>query len=372
MADVSFEDRSQRRPHSRTAATSAAHSFDDAISLGTRQQYTGYEEPTLDPSHPRPWHSPMTGLSVKLWRQLLGLNPFKGSYFGLYATIEHTKDKALVVLGIICAIAAGVPLPIIGVIFGEIISAFPPDEEELLLRIRQLLGVAVAYFVVTTTYTICFGLLGDKIAIGLRQKLLRSLLQLEQAYIDTREIDINSLLTDKIDTIQVGTSEKVGIFMQSMSYFFAAFIVGFILNAKLTGILLAAVIPTMSMVIFFGSRTTSQLTRRLAECNEQANALVESALRSVKIVQAFDMIDRMCKSHHERLYVSSKVGVRKAIVAALELGGAYFTAYAANGLAFYVGSQMADADGGNAGTIYAVVFLILDASFVVGQFAPFL
>lgn len=156
-----------------------------------------------------------------------------------------------------------------------------------------------------------------------------------------------------------------------MSYFFAAFTVGFILNAKLTGILLAAVIPTMCFIVFFGSRSTSQLTRRLAECNEQASALVESALRSVKIVQAFDMVDRMCRSHHERLQYSSKVGVRKAIVAALELGGAYFTAYAANGLAFYVGSQMAD-DGGNAGTIYAVVFLILDASFVVGQFAPFL
>ena len=164
----------------------------------------------------------------------------------------------------------------------------------------------------------------------------------------------------------------VGIFIQSMSYFFAAFTVGFILNAKLTGILLAAVIPTMSLVVFFGSRTTSQLTRKLAEYNEQANAVVESALRSVKIVQAFNMVDRMCGSHHDRLQVSSRVGVRKAIVAALELGGAYFTAYAANGLAFYVGSQMADADGGNAGTIYAVVFLILDASFVVGQFAPFL
>lgn len=152
----------------------------------------------------------MTGFSTKLWRQLLGLNPFKGSYFGLYGSIEDTRDRALAALGAICAIAAGIPLPIIGVIFGEIISAFPPDEAELLLRIKQLLGVAVAYFAVTTIYTICFGLVGDKIAIALRQRLLDSLLRAEQAYIDTRDIDINSLLTDKIDTIQVGTSEKVG------------------------------------------------------------------------------------------------------------------------------------------------------------------
>jgi ABC-type multidrug transport system fused ATPase/permease subunit len=66
--------------------------------------------------------------------------------------------------------------------------------------------------------------------------------------------------------------------------------------------------------------------------------------------------------------------LRKAIVAAIELGGTFFTAYAANALAFYVGSRMAASGDlkGDAGTIYAVVFLILDASFVVGQFAPFL
>lgn len=391
MADQLPDTISPPRPPSRTTAASAAFSLDDGRSFATRQQYTGFEEPTLDPSHPRTWHSPMSGISVKLWRQLLGLNPLKGSYFGLYGSLEDTRSKSLVLLGAICAVAAGVPLPIIGVIFGEIISEFPPSESELLLRIKQLLGVAVAYFAVTTTYTICFGLVADKIAIGLRQKLLSSLLGLEQAYIDTRELDVNSMLTDKIDTIQVGTSEKVGtsqslntanqgvrvltsqgIFIQSMSYFFAAFTVGFVLNAKLTGILLAAVIPTMCLVVFFGSRTTSRLTRQLADCNEKANAIVESALRSVKIVQAFEMIDRMCTTHHEHLQTSSKIGVRKAVVAALELGGAYFTAYAANGLAFYVGSQMAESDGGNAGTIYAVVFLILDASFVVGAFAPFL
>jgi len=57
----------------------------------------------------------MIGLSMKLWRQLLGLNPFKGSYFGLYASIENRRDKVLAACGVIFAIAAGVPLPLIGV-----------------------------------------------------------------------------------------------------------------------------------------------------------------------------------------------------------------------------------------------------------------
>jgi ATP-binding cassette, subfamily B (MDR/TAP), member 1 len=48
--------------------------------------------------------------------------------------------------------------------------------------------------------------------------------------------------------------------------------------------------------------------------------------------------------------------------------------YAANALAFWQGSQIVKSDrsSGGAGTIYAIVFLILDASFVIGQAGPFI
>lgn len=259
-------------------------------------------------------------------------------------------------------------------IFGKIISSFPPDEHELQTRIAELLGVAVAYFCVTSAYTIFFSRSGERIAIRLRQQLFNALIYVDQAYLDVNDLDYNGLLRDRIDTIQVGCSEKVGIFLQSISYFVSAFTVGFILNAKLTGILFAAVIPAMVIVVFSGSRVISRYTSQITKCTERANATTFGALRGVQIVQAYSLIENICRSHREQLDTSSRLAVRKAIASALELGGAYFVAYAANGLAFYVGSRMAalDAAGGTSGTIYAVVFLILDASFVVGQFAPFL
>lgn len=261
-----------------------------------------------------------------------------------------------------------------GVIFGKIISSFPPDEHELRLYITQLLGVAVGYFVVTSAYTTFFSRTGERIAIHLRERLLRRLLYADQAYLDVQDLDYNAILRDNIDTIQVGCSEKVGIFLQSISYFVAAFTVGFILSAKLTGILFAAVIPSMVFVVAFGSTWISKFTKLASTYTEKANATALSALRSIQVVQAYGMIEQVSKSHREHLKESSRIGLRKAIASALQLGGAFFIAYSANGLAFYVGSKMAAAGaaGGSSGTIYAVVFLILDASFVVGQFAPFL
>jgi hypothetical protein len=79
----------------------------------TDEQTTGLEDTTLNPGAPRPWHTPMSTISMRLWRQLLGLNPFKGSYFGLYATLEGVGDRTIASCGVLFAIAAGVPLPII-------------------------------------------------------------------------------------------------------------------------------------------------------------------------------------------------------------------------------------------------------------------
>lgn len=227
---------------------------------------------------------------------------------------------------------------------------------------------------VTSAYTTFFSRTGERIAIHLRERLLRRLLYAEQAYLDVQGLDYNGLLRDSIDTIQVGCSEKVGIFLQSMSYFVAAFTVGFILNAKLTGVLFAAVIPSMILVVALGSTWISKFTKLANNQTEKANATALSALRAIQVVQAYGMIEQVSKSHRGHLDESSRVGLKKAIASALELGGAYFIAYSANGLAFYMGSKMAAAgeEGGSSGTIYAVVFLILDASFVVGQFAPFL
>jgi ATP-binding cassette subfamily B (MDR/TAP) protein 1 len=325
---------------------------------------------TLDPAHPRELKPAQGALTKQVYQQLLGLNPFKSSFLSLYRNLEARGECSTAIVGALLAAAAGVPLPIMFVIFGQIVNSFPPPEDELRVRIGQLLGVAAAYFVITTIYMSCFGRVGEKIAINLREKLLRCLLSLDQGYYDTHDLDVTSLLTAKIETIQVGTSEKVGIFIQSLSYFIAAFIVGFILNAKLTGILLAAVIPAMVIIVATGSAWISRLSKRMTTCTEQANGVLESALRSVKVVQAFGFEDSIGRQHLVHLQESAVSGTRKAIVAASVLGLMYFVAYAANGLAFYVGSGMAQ--NGGAGTIYAVCLLILDASFVVGQFAPFL
>jgi ATP-binding cassette subfamily B (MDR/TAP) protein 1 len=342
-------------------------------SMANIEAERNFETTTLNSAQPRSWHTEFVFVSRKLIQQILGKNPFKSSYLDLFKLVNDAKSKAILWAGILLAIAAGTPLPIIGYIFGQIITSFPPPEDVLRERLYQLVGVACGYFIVTTGYAISWGLTGERISRRFRETLVERLLGLEQAYFDIKDPDITNLLTEKIEAIQIGTSEKVGIFIQSISYFVAAFVVGFILNAKLTGILFAAVIPLMALIVIVGSSRIAKYTKAATEYTEAAGRIAESAIHAVKVVQAFGMADNLSKEHYRLLKLSARYAIRKSISAALMLGLVYFTAYSANALAFWEGSRIAAETGSNnAGTVYAVVFLIIDASFVVGQFGPFL
>ncbi|KAF2843130.1 P-loop containing nucleoside triphosphate hydrolase protein [Patellaria atrata CBS 101060] len=330
---------------------------------------------SLSTTQPRTWRNEVAAVPKSFIRQILGLNPFKTSYFTLYRPVKSVKLRLILFCGILFSVAAGIPLPLIGVIFGKIIDNFPPEEHELQTRIAQLLGVACAYFVVTWGWAVCWGTIGEMVSRNLREALVEKVLGMEQAFFDVEAPDITTVLTEKTQTIQLGTSEKVGLFLQSISYFVAAFTVGFILNAKLTGILLAAVIPAMIVVVCLGTHQVSSFSKKASHSSEKASGIAESSIRAVQVVQAFGASDTLATDHLESLESSTSIGIRKSIAGGLMLGCIFFVAYAANALAFWEGHQQQRENDDHkigAGTIYAVVFLILDASFVVGQFGPFI
>ncbi|KAF1987351.1 multidrug resistance-like protein [Aulographum hederae CBS 113979] len=341
--------------------------------ISTNQRRREIERHSLDAAQPLSWLGNLSGISHNFIRQILGLNPFKTSYFALFRPLKSFYSRCLLFAAVILSIAAGVPLPIIGVVFGELINQFPAAESELSSNITRLLIIATIYFAVTWGWAACWGMVGEMIARSFREALVERALGMEMTFFDVEAPDMTSILTEKTRTVQLGTSEKAGLFIQSISYFVAAFTVGFILDAKLAGILFATIIPTMALVVCFGTRYITRYTKAAAEISESAAALADSAIRAVQVVQAFGASEALCDDYVRLLRRKVRVGIRKAIAGAIMLGCIYFVAYSANALAFYLGSQQEkDNDGhGGAGTIYAVVFLILDASFVVGQFGPF-
>lgn len=137
-------------------------------------------------------------------------------------------------------------------------------------------------------------------------------------------------MTSDTQTIQLGTSEKVGLFLQSVAYFIAAFTTGFILNARLTGILFAGVVPAMFLVVTFGSKIVSKYAGQASNYSEKATSVAEGAINAVEVVQAFDALDRLAEEHMDFMRPAVRKGVTKALAGASMLGLVYFVAYGSN------------------------------------------
>lgn len=305
-------------------------------------------------------------------RTVFKWNSFFLSYYYLYASLDNGRKKGIALVGFGLAIAAGLPLPIIAIIYSKLISGFPLGEQDVQTKVVQLIGTAVAYFAVTALYVLLFGFTGEAISLSIRQRLLEALLRLDQAYHDTHEIDVHTLLTEKVDLIQSGCAEKVGILLQSVSYFASALIVSFLLDAKLAGILVSVVVPAMILIVLVSLLATSKVLSQITSGKEEANAIVESALRAVKLVQAFDMSKQICAGHEIQRDAVAKSSIRVAVMAATRYGCIIFVVYAINALAFYAGGHMASTDQqSNAGDIFAVALLIVDSSIVFASLAPY-
>lgn len=310
------------------------------------------------------------------------------NYFALYKAADRT-DITLLVIGIIAAIGSGVPLPLIGILFGQLIDGFnsagcntgggrPSNMAAFLSsvddKVEKIAIIAAVNFFLIWTYTTCWSNLGERLVRKMRQRYLRSVLRQDMTFFDTLQPgEVGTRLSADLLTIQNGTSEKMGILISSLSYFVTSYIVAFIKLPKLAG-QLVSLLPAFAIVSVLGSRFVAKAQKNTSTHLSHASSLAAEALNHLPVVQAFGSQPRLSNIYQSHLELARKQGTLKALAAACVLGSLFFVGYSANALAFFSGSNLIAASGNpsTVGSVYTVIFLLLDASFIVGQIAPYL
>lgn len=309
------------------------------------------------------------------------------NYFALYKAADRT-DVALLVIGIIAAIGSGVPLPLIGILFGQLIDGFnsascgsssvPTDKNAFLSSVDDKVGkiaiIAAVNFFLIWTYTTCWSNLGERLVRKMRQRYLAAVLRQDMAFFDTlKPGEVGTRLSADLLTIQNGTSEKMGILISSLSYFVTSYIVAFIKLPRLAG-QLVSLLPAFGIVSIVGSRFVANAQKNTSTHLSHAASLAAEALNNLPVVQAFGAQKRLSNIYQSHLERARRQGTLKALAAACVLGALFFVGYSANALAFFSGSNLIASSGnpGTVGSVYTVIFLLLDASFIVGQIAPYL
>ncbi|KAL4972664.1 P-loop containing nucleoside triphosphate hydrolase protein [Aspergillus desertorum] len=300
------------------------------------------------------------------------------------------KETLVLLTGLISAIASGIPFPIMAIVFGQLVddmnsstcNATPANAHSyqagINTKVLQIVYIGIAYFVLIYIYVFCWNISGEWLAQRLREKYFQSLLRQDASFFDTLAPgEASSRITGDISTIQQGTSEKVGIVLNSIAFFVTSYVVAFIKDARLAG-MLVSLAPAYLIMSLVGGYFVRKYFGRALECMAAASAVALEAFSNTMLVHAFSASARLEERFVEHLGPARVAGIRKSIATATQAGLLYFIAFSANALAFWQGSIKiagaveGGAEGDTVGSTYTVILVLVDASLILSQVAPFL
>ncbi|KAK7416495.1 hypothetical protein QQX98_005199 [Neonectria punicea] len=121
---------------------------------------------------------------------------------------------------------------------------------------------------------------------------------------------ISTQATSNGKLIQGGIAEKLGFFIQAIATFFAAFIIAFISQWKLTFIILC-IVPAIFIVVGGASVFDAIINTQLFKVYAQAGGYAENLLSGVRTIHAFNLRPRTVATYDSFLQDAYRQGMKK-------------------------------------------------------------
>ncbi|KNE72357.1 hypothetical protein AMAG_16841 [Allomyces macrogynus ATCC 38327] len=308
------------------------------------------------------------------------------------------KDIFCMAVGTAGAVLNGACLPIFNVIMGDTITMFTDHDRVIALskiypgryppavmqalndafwndivgQIWWILGLAIVTFIVSFLQLGMWQTAGEAQAFRIKQEYFKALLRQEVAYFDDQKRgELTSRITADVEQVQDGIADKVGHTIQYVATFFISFIVAFVKNAYLTGILCCC-IPFLIGASGFTGRMTMKAVREALVSYGRAGAIAEEVFTGLRTVISFGAENREADRYEQQLEHVRQQESRRGYVAGIGIGLIFFVLFSSYSVGFFVGS-LKIADGSiQIGVLITVFLNYLIGSFSLGNAAPYI
>ncbi|KAG8417135.1 ABC transporter bea3, variant 2 [Metarhizium acridum] len=203
-------------------------------------------------------------------------------------------------------------------------------------------------------------MIGIRLSSAIRQHYLQALFSQSIHVLDSMPPGYaTTTITTTSNTLQLGISEKLGVFVEFSATIIAAIIIAFTYNWLLT-------LVTASS-IFFIALTVSILLPFIVKCNTRvtkaegkAAAVASEAMASIRMIMACGAESRIAKKYAAFVEETKKHAQFMSPLIALQFGLIFFGAFAAFALAFWYGiKSFVDDSRGDLSTIVIVLFSVM-------------
>ncbi|KAH7137730.1 P-loop containing nucleoside triphosphate hydrolase protein [Dactylonectria macrodidyma] len=283
-------------------------------------------------------------------------------------------------LAMVAMVAAGTVLPIMDIVFGEFINAFNDFVNGKLspAGYRSEVGkyslyfiyLFIAKFALTYIWTMLISLAAIRTTKALRIDFVRQTLRQEMSFFDSPSSSVSGQITTNGNLINHGISERLGLIIAGLSTFFAAFIVAFAVQWKLT-LIVVCIVPVNIVVTMVCVAIDIGYEYAMFDIYSRSGSLAEEAFATIRTAHAFWAFPKLSKRFTSILDDAGKIGAKKSLVYAILFPTEFFCIFSGYGLAFWQGIRMySTGEITQPGTVVTVIFALLVAATALTQIAP--
>ncbi|GFO24715.1 multidrug resistance protein 1 [Plakobranchus ocellatus] len=370
--------------------------------------------------------SPEPDVEIKSGKEKKEKQPMTG-IFEVFR-FSDWKDRIMMVVGSICAAGNGAALPVMIIVFGEMIETFVDtgildnfldtvqdfldnitltqdevfkDVNLLLDRCSELetyysgskncdeINITDKILKEMTTYAIYYCIIGGGVLVCgyfqvmlwmvaaerqahcIRKQFLQNIMRQDIGWFDTHEAaELNTRLADDVAKVQDGIGDKVGTFVQWTSTFLTGFIIGFAYGWKLTLVILAMT-PLLAGAASLFSYLAASITGRELEAYAKAGAIAEEVFGAIRTVVAFGGQEVEAKRYYGNLDTAQAFGIKKGFTNGASMGFIWLVIFGSEALGFWYGGKLVREDSHyTVATMIIVFFSVLIGAFSLGNAFP--
>ncbi|XP_047316657.1 ABC transporter B family member 11-like [Impatiens glandulifera] len=298
-------------------------------------------------------------------------------FFKLFTFADKT-DLWMMIVGTIGAIGNGLSMPIMTILFGELINSFGQNQgvQQDIVRVVSKVSLRFVYLaigagVAAFLQVACWVVTGERQAARIRNLYLKAILRQDVTFFDTETNtgEVVGRMSGDTVLIQDAMGEKVGKFIQLVSTFLGGFAVAFIKGWLLTLVMLACipllVLTGAAMAIIIGKMASKGQT-----AYGKAATVVEQTIGSIRTVASFTGEKQAIVKYNKSLLKAYNSGIQEGLAAGLGLGSLMLIIFGSYSLAVWYGAKLIIEKGYTGGDVLNVIIAVLTGSMSLGQASP--
>ncbi|KAI8669950.1 ABC transporter [Fusarium sp. Ph1] len=291
-------------------------------------------------------------------------------------TYAKRQDIIFLVAAALSSIAAGVTMPLMVAVFGQLVENFSsfdaPDgktqdafDDTMNRGSLYITGLFIARLGLNYINKFCFRIIGIRISAAIRLDYMQCLLGQTIHVLDSMPPGAAATtITATSNILQIGVSEKLGTFLEYTATIISAIIIAFVYSWSVT-LVTSSVLIFILVVLGILLPIIIKGHGRLTAAETKAGAVAAEALGSVRMITSCGAEHRIALKYAGLVEQARQAGVWTSPFVAIQTGLVFFSFQVAFALAFWFGSR--EYSNGRIDTVGTVVIVLMSVMLMVSS-----